>query len=67
MSTSKLNRREALGLLAAGGALSMTATTASAAAATAETAAPRRIQEAADWTEALARYISTSQTAAIPE
>src|SRR5690606_18979589 len=43
------------------------ATTANAAAATAETAAERRIQEAADWTEALARYISTSQTAAIPE
>lgn len=69
MDKSTLNRREALGLLALGSTLTMGSTGASAASAPAggEAAAARRIQEAADWSEALSQYISTSQTAAIPD
>jgi len=83
MKTSTLNRRDALGMLAAGSALTLSASTAANAAtapaaspattattattaSTAASPAPRAIQSAA-WNEPLSTYISTSQSAAIPE
>jgi len=61
-----LNRREALQVLAVGTALPLSASQVSAAASPAAPA-PRRIQEAAGWTEALASYIAASQTSGITE
>jgi 2-methylcitrate dehydratase PrpD len=66
MDKSTLNRREAMGLFAAGGAISAGALQSGTAAAQAASSTPRRIQSAG-WSEALASYISNSQTAAIPE
>ena len=66
MNDTTLNRREALGLLALGSALTIGSTEVGAA--TPAGAAPaQRVQEAGNWSDALSEYISTSQAAAIPE
>jgi|HigsolmetaAR201D_1030396.scaffolds.fasta_scaffold04194_4 2-methylcitrate dehydratase PrpD len=69
MTETTLSRRDALGLLTIGGALAMGQKEASAAAAPAGsgTTSAGRAQGAANWSDALAEYISKSQTAAIPD
>jgi 2-methylcitrate dehydratase PrpD len=67
MDKSVLSRREAMGLFAGGGMLATGSMQSGIALAQAPTATPRKIQSAPGWSEALAQYISTSQTATIPE
>jgi 2-methylcitrate dehydratase PrpD len=64
MDTKIVNRREALQTLAAGITVSLGALHPGSAVAAAP---PTRKVQSAEWSEALATYISTSQTAAIPE
>jgi 2-methylcitrate dehydratase PrpD len=66
MTRPTVSRREALGLFAATSAISTGTLQPGSAVAQSAPAAPAPVQSA-DWSEPLAKYIATSQTAAIPE